>query len=409
MRNFFTPPVHRSQSIQNPNNSPELSPAVQQFFSDLLTYNSNRSSQPSAPPQTPRVTIPLSTPRRTMNPEATLNEGLQQAINAAVTNAIAPLRQENESLCQQLEALRTSTSASTNNNPVPSMPKAPKSVPVTPFEGDQDKWDAFVTQIKLKIAEYPFYFTTDRLKVIYMLQWMQGRTMAWASSYLDQVNSSTPAPELDSWDRMLATATAAWGIHDREGRAEQKLLALTQASTKSGTVSEYRSEFQQVAQVTKWNDEALSRQFYNGLKRPIKYGLLSMPKSKNLQELIQNSLDFETRWLELRSNTTGPRAANVYQSNPSSSRPIRDPNAMDVDASRLSQEDQDRHFKQGLCFICHKAGHIARECPDKKKSPRTFKARASVVEDKEVKEDEIEKEVQRRLAAALKDFQKGQE
>ena len=62
------------------------------------------------------------------------------------------------------------------------MPKAPKSVPVTPFEGDQDKWDAFVTQIKLKIVEYPFYFTTDRLKVIYMLQWMQGRTMAWASS-----------------------------------------------------------------------------------------------------------------------------------------------------------------------------------------------------------------------------------
>ena len=320
-----------------------------------------------------------------MNPEATLNEGLQQAINAAVTNAIAPLRQENELLRQQLEALRTSTSASTNNNPVPSMPKAPKSVPVTPFEGDQDKWDAFVTQIKLKIVEYPFYFTTDRLKVIYMLQWMQGRTMAWASSYLDQVNSSTPAPELDSWDRMLATATAAWGIHDREGCAEQKLLALTQASTKTGTVSEYRSEFQQVAQVTKWNDEALSCQF------------------------IQNSLDFETCWLELRSNTTGPRAANVYQSNPSSSRPIRDPNAMDVDASRLSQEDQDRHFKQGLCFICHKAGHIARECPDKKKSPRTFKARASVVEDKEVKEDEIEKEVQRRLAAALKDFQKGQE
>ena len=82
---------------------------------------------------------------------------------------------------------------------------------------------------------------------------------------------------------------------------------------------------------------------------------------------------------------------------------------MDVDASRLSQEDQDRQFKQGLCFICHRAGHIARECPDKKKSPRTFKAQASVVEDKEVKEDEIEKEVQRRLAAALKDFQKGQE
>ena len=109
-----------------------------------------------------------------MNPEGTLIEGLQQAINAAVINAIAPLRQENELLRQQLEALRTSTSASTNNH-VPSMPKAPKLVPVTPFEGDQDKWDAFVTQIKLKIAEYPFYFTTDCLKVIHLLQWIGAR------------------------------------------------------------------------------------------------------------------------------------------------------------------------------------------------------------------------------------------
>ena len=135
-----------------------------------------------------------------------------------------------------------------------------------------------------------------------------------------------------------------------------------------------------------------------------------MPKANNLQDLIQNSLDYETRWLETHSNANGPRLPSIYQSSPSATRSTRDPNAMDVDASRLSQEDQDRHFKQGLCFICHNVGHIARNCPDKKKSPRAFKAQASVMEAKEeVSEADIEKEVQKRVAAALKDFQNGQE
>ena len=132
-----------------------------------------------------------------------------------------------------------------------------------------------------------------------------------------------------------------------------------------------------------------------------------MPKAKSLQELIQNSLDYETRWLETRANASGPRLSNTYQSTPT--RPVRDPNAMDIDASRMSQEEQDRHFKQGLCFICHKTGHIAKDCPDRRRTPKVFKAHASVVEAKKDSEDTIEKEIQRRVAAALKDFQQGQE
>ena len=228
-----------------------------------------------------------------MNPDLTMNENMQQAIEHLIAARLAPLQEENNQLREALETLRNSipAGAATGLTPVPIAPKAPKSPPVTPFEGDQDKWDSFVTQIKIKYAEYPFYFNTDRQKVLFLLQWMQGHTAAWAASYLSQAYSATPAPELDDLEKMLTTATAAWGIHDREGQAEQKLLALTQATTKTGTVSEYRSEFQQIAQVTKWNDKALSRQFYNGLKRYVKFGLLSMPKAKNLQELIQNCLD----------------------------------------------------------------------------------------------------------------------
>jgi hypothetical protein len=43
---------------------------------------------------------------------------------------------------------------------------------------------------------------------------------------------------------------------------------------------------------------------------------------------------------------------------------------------RLTQEEVGR-FKEGKCFICHKKGHIAIDCPDKKnkKNDRTRKPR----------------------------------
>jgi hypothetical protein len=44
---------------------------------------------------------------------------------------------------------------------------------------------------------------------------------------------------------------------------------------------------------------------------------------------------------------------------------------MDVDAVRfkprfpqLTPEERDRHIKEGLCYRCHKSGHLSRDCPN---------------------------------------------
>ena len=42
---------------------------------------------------------------------------------------------------------------------------------------------------------------------------------------------------------------------------------------------------------------------------------------------------------------------------------------MDVDAisvNALSREERERHVWNNLCFICHKDGHMSKECPDRK-------------------------------------------
>ena len=43
----------------------------------------------------------------------------------------------------------------------------------------------------------------------------------------------------------------------------------------------------------------------------------------------------------------------------------RDPDEMEIDAvmiRTLSKDEWERHVKEGLCFVCHKSGHMSQEC-----------------------------------------------
>jgi hypothetical protein len=41
----------------------------------------------------------------------------------------------------------------------------------------------------------------------------------------------------------------------------------------------------------------------------------------------------------------------------------RDPDAMDVDFTQMSQSEKEQLLKTGSCFHCKRKGHIARNCP----------------------------------------------
>jgi hypothetical protein len=50
---------------------------------------------------------------------------------------------------------------------------------------------------------------------------------------------------------------------------------------------------------------------------------------------------------------------------------------MDVDVisvNALSREERERHVRNNLCFICHKDGHVSKECPDRKPYKGGFKS-----------------------------------
>jgi hypothetical protein len=50
---------------------------------------------------------------------------------------------------------------------------------------------------------------------------------------------------------------------------------------------------------------------------------------------------------------------------------------MDVDiisVNALSREERERHVRNNLCFVCHKDGHVSKECPDRKPYKGGFKS-----------------------------------
>ncbi len=87
--------------------------------------------------------------------------------------------------------------------------------------------------------------------------------------------------------------------------------------------------------------------------------------------------------------------------------PLPDPNAMDTRADRshfnwrnhgsqsravtTTEDDAAKQRKEGWCFTCNKQGHIARNCPDKKKKP-LVKAHKAETEDSGAEGDESDME-----------------
>ena len=90
---------------------------------------------------------------------------------------------------------------------------------------------------------------------------------------------------------------------------------------------------------------------------------------------------------------------------------------MDVDAiiiSYLSKEEQEKHVRDNLCFICHKGGHQSKECPMRKekkgkpsggKGKRRFKTRRHIratLEDGSDVEEETDAEVENSQSAMIR-------
>ena len=83
-----------------------------------------------------------------------------------------------------------------------------------------------------------------------------------------------------------------------------------------------------------------------------------------IEKWYQATLRFQHVWektQEIAKGKTNPFYQNHHRNNDNSHKK-KDPDAMDVDAVQLSNEERTRRLQERLCFKCGKKGHQAKDC-----------------------------------------------
>ncbi|EIW73823.1 hypothetical protein CONPUDRAFT_78480 [Coniophora puteana RWD-64-598 SS2] len=217
----------------------------------------------------------------------------------------------------------------------------------------------------------------------------KGTAATWSQAYYTRINNKiiekarltnankpAEAALIQPWgtyDDFQQEFWQAFTAHDTQNAARLKLQTLKQANIPNKNIDTFISEFQMASTESGITDEnALIDWFAMGLLAPISKAILNRESPPaTLAGWIQAAAKTSTnqrRLISLISGSTPVYARNngfTSQSNNNNRnnshtnyKPARDPMAMDIDAVRLTKEQEQEHRQKGLCFKCHKQGHM---------------------------------------------------
>ena len=251
-------------------------------------------------------------------------------------------------------------------------PKKPDS-----FTGEREKWPTFLIQVLLYMEHYQEYFRDNKRKSIQVLNWFEGPIVRPWADQLIVAGLERERTTLDDFEGLLRTAGELWGPINMKETAQQRIEELSQKKT----VSEYHAQFIAHASHTEYNEVALEKKFYDGLKPAIKDMFVHDKRDGNMRNTLKKALDFEARILarmeeRKREGTSG----KSWGGNPQGR------GTQTAKAGRLTEDERKKRMKEGRCFNCNQIGHLANKCP------RKGQAKKGEVKEEPKKDDEGEEE-----------------
>lgn len=217
----------------------------------------------------------------------------------------------------------------------------------------------------------------DGTKIAFTLGLLkEGQAYIWADSF-NQEQDRVGATTNGTWADFEAGLKRGFSTFEPKASAVLELSTIIQGNR---TADDYVLEF--AALVTKsglTEFESLKNYFLKGMHPALRkscYLAGSIPTTMDLW--YERAKTMYAQWREERIyQRVGNQGSNQNNQKgkqkgpgPRYSTPSKDPNTMDIDTvkttiNRLSKPEHLEHIKKGLCFGCHKPGHLTRDCPNR--------------------------------------------
>jgi hypothetical protein len=210
---------------------------------------------------------------------------------------------------------------------------------------------------------------SDKELIIVALSFMKkGQAATWAENYLETGNMKS-----QKYEDFIAALRDSFGDSNIALTAQIALDMLKQGSS---SVIEYITTFEQHEGHSQLSEVALISVFKKGLNRPLLNKIHQVPDLPNTLKLLKSFAQrIDTNW-RIRRQMQGNSNIFACTARPASSplsstpalrpvyTPCKDPNAMDINASRTNVPCPTRPLNKIMCFQCCKRGHYLRDCPE---------------------------------------------
>lgn len=297
------------------------------------------------------------------------------------------------------------------------------SVKVNPpekYNGNREKYTAFLSACNLNFTQTPNSFATDAQKIAYLGSYLEGTPRDWFNTLFDLHTQFVNLPPgalandiqtaanriLTNWMDFMADFKM-FADPNPEGTARTKLKALKQR----GPATNYANEFRSWAFRLDMTDASRRDDFYDGLKPAVKDMLSNVERPKTFAQMVTSAIQADDRVHQRRleqveegksSGTSGaqkssassssterrpplaPTSTHTFspppgpppppfrpvppRSGPSMIRPAgpsSGPVPMELDAAgrpHLTQAERERRIRLNLCLRCGRPGHRAQNC-----------------------------------------------